>query len=160
MLIIGIGELGVSADPGETIKTFGLGSCVAVAAFHPPSGTAGLVHIALWNSRANGQKARELPGYFADTGIAALLRQLGESAGRVHAKEIVVKIAGGASVFDPNDVFMIGYRNVLAVTQVLARFGLSPVASETGGELSRTVEIHVGKGTMTLSSPGRESRVI
>ncbi|MEW6426714.1 MAG: chemotaxis protein CheD [Thermodesulfobacteriota bacterium] len=160
MIIIGIGEYGVSADPRETIKTFGLGSCVAVAVFHRPSSVAGLVHVALWNSRANGQKARELPGYFADTGIAALLRQVGEEAGRIHARELEVKIAGGASVFDPNDVFMIGYRNVLAVKHVLARFGLAPAASETGGELSRTVEVHVGKGTMTISSPGRENRII
>ncbi|MDH4225679.1 MAG: chemotaxis protein CheD, partial [Deltaproteobacteria bacterium] len=38
--------------------------------------TAGMVHIALPESEINPEKAKSMPGYFADTGVEALMEQM------------------------------------------------------------------------------------
>ena len=44
--IVGIGEYAISNRREDIIKTFALASCVAVTAYSPSKGVAGMVHIA------------------------------------------------------------------------------------------------------------------
>lgn len=154
-LILGIGDLGASRDPDAAVKTFALGSCVAVIMLDPRSRTVGMVHCALPEARINPDKAKERPGYFADTGVPALLREMARHGCDPSGRGFIVKLAGGAKVMDPNDTFNIGKRNLLAAKKVLWAHGLGAVAEDVGGHFSRTVSVVVGNGEVWLSSPGR-----
>jgi chemotaxis protein CheD len=98
----------------------------------------------------DAQRARELPGYFADTGLPVMIEEM-KKRGAVRAN-VWVKLAGGASVMDPNGLFDIGKRNILASKRILWGSSLGPVAEDTGGTISRTVSIAVASGETTISS--------
>ena len=75
-IILGVGDYGASNQIGEEVKTFALGSCVSVVLLDPKTRTVGMVHVALPESVINKAKSIEKPGYFADTGIPALLSEM------------------------------------------------------------------------------------
>lgn len=114
-----------------------------------------MVHVALPESVINPAKALGKPGYFADTGIPALIRDM-MALGAGGPKEMVAKITGGAKIMDPNNVFNIGNRNVLAIKKILWKYGVSPRSEDVGGTLSRTVTVNAKNGKIILSSPGKE----
>ena len=155
LIVLGIGDFGASNTQGATVKTYALGSCVAVVLLHPPTRTVGMVHIALPESSINPAKVKERPGYFADTGLPLLLREMAKFGCDPRGKGLYVKLAGGASIMDQNETFNIGKRNVLAVKKILWSFGLGAVAEDVGGNYSRTVSVSVNTGQVILTSPGR-----
>jgi chemotaxis protein CheD len=75
---IGIGHLKTSSTQGDEIKTYALGSCVAVILYDRKTKIAGMIHIALPESAVNTDKAKSLPGYFVDTGLPLLLKEFKE----------------------------------------------------------------------------------
>ena len=148
---IGIGELKVSNVAGDVLRSYGLGSCIGLVVLAPRQRTVGMLHVALPESKINLQLAKDQPGMFADTGIPVLLQEmerLGCSIG-----DMVIKIAGGASVMDPGATFEIGKRNILAVKKTLWRYRLGPVAEDVGDVISRTMSVSVDTGIVTVSSP-------
>ena len=148
---IGIGELKVSNAAGDVLRSHGLGSCIGLVVLAPRQRTVGMLHVALPESKINLQLAKDQPGMFADTGIPFLLQEmerLGCSVG-----DMVIKIAGGASVMDPGATFEIGKRNILAVKKTLWRYRLGPVAEDVGDVISRTMSVSVDTGIVTVSSP-------
>ncbi|MFH1019628.1 MAG: chemotaxis protein CheD [Pseudomonadota bacterium] len=153
--VVGVGEIAVSRDPEEVIKTFALGSCVAVIFLHKPTRTVGLIHVALPDSSISPDIVRDRPGYFADTGIPAILKKMATCAmqGAGLNQGMVVKIAGGANVLDTNNTFNIGKRNVLTLKKILWPLGMGPMAEDVGGSISRTVSVSVETGKIVLSSP-------
>ncbi len=151
-IIVGIGGIGLSNKEGDIIKTLALGSCVGVMLYSPKLKLAGLIHIALPESRINPELAKERPCYFADTGIPFLFNSL-TKFGCLLYSDLVVKIAGGANIMDPQQRFDIGTRNVLAVKKNLWRYKLGPLAEDTADTISRTVKFEVDTGRITLSSP-------
>ncbi len=153
-LILGVGELGATGTAGAAVKTFALGSCVAVLLLDPATHVVGMAHVALPDSSINPAKVRERPGYFADTAIPLLFQEMGHCGARV-GRGTLVKIAGGASVMCRNDIFSIGERNIEAVKKILAANNLAVIAEDVGGTISRTVAVHVDTGRVQLSSPGR-----
>ena len=155
--ILGVGDVGVTKEPGATLKTFALGSCVAVILLDPRQRAVGMVHVALPKSKTNPERAKEKPGYFADTGLALLFEQMAELGCDPQGKGMVVKLAGGAKVLDMDSKFDIGKRNALAVKRILWKLGLGPVAEDIGGNHSRTVELDADTGRVTLSSSTGET---
>ena len=153
-LDVGIGEWKVSNRPDDTLKTYALGSCVAVITYDQKNRVAGLIHIALPESKVNPAKAEKLPGYFADTGLPMLIRDM-EKYG-AEKKNVRVKITGGASIMDENRNFDIGRRNTIAVKRFLWKNGLGVIREDTGGNSSRTVAIEVSDGTVTVSNAGKK----
>ena len=154
-VILGVGDYGASNQQGDDVKTFALGSCVSVILLDPKTRTVGMAHVALPDSSINKAKATEKPGYFADTAIPALLKEMTKFGCHKRGKGMVVKLCGGANVMDTNDTFQIGKRNALAIKKVLWANGMGAVAEDLGGNFSRTVSISVTTGEITLSSPGR-----
>ena len=155
VMTLGVGELGTANDPGTVIRTHALGSCVAVLLLDPKTKSVGMAHIALPESKINDGKARETPGYFADTGIPALIRKMDRLGCKGNGKGMIVKLVGGAKIMDPNNTFNIGKRNVLAIKKILWSFGMGVVAEDVGGSISRTVSLDVDKGRVVISSSGR-----
>jgi chemotaxis protein CheD len=152
-ILIGLGELAVSTSPGDTIKTLGLGSCVAVNVIHLATGVVGMVHVVLPDSATNSGKASAQPGYFADTGIPALFDKMDRALGFTRGR-YVIKLAGGAAVLtvraDAPDPMDIGKRNVLAVKKALWKRGLGSIAEDVGGQTSRSVSIAHGKSDVEI----------
>jgi len=148
---VGIGELAVSRTPGQILKTFGLGSCVAIVALDPKVRAVGLIHIALPDSSINPEKARKQPGYFADTGIPCLIQEMAKLGCHPKGQGLIIKLVGGARVMDPNERFNIGKRNILAIKKILWSYNLAVVAEETGGSISRTVDVNAENGRITIS---------
>jgi chemotaxis protein CheD len=153
-IYVGVGELAVSNNPNEMIKTMALGSCVGVIVYWPERKTAGLLHVALPESAINKKMSQERPGMFADTGIPQLLQEL-KHKGYDGKSRLIVKLAGGASIMDPNNTFNIGKRNVLAVRKILWAFRLGAIAENVGESYSRTVSVDPNTGKVVISSPGR-----
>lgn len=116
-----------------------------------------MVHVAMPNSSTNKERAERKPGSFVDTGIPALLSNMKHVCGDDNIKSYIIKIAGGASVLDPNDVFNIGKNNLLAAKKLLWSFGMGAVSEDTGGHISRNVEVDVDTGKVVISSAGRGS---
>lgn len=153
VIYVGVGEYAVSKNPGDTIKTMALGSCVGVIFLAPAIKAAGLLHIALPDSSINQKRVEERPGMFADTGIPLILRDL-TKLGYVGGG-MIVKLAGGAAIMDPNNTFNIGKRNLLAVKKILWKYKLGAIAEDVEGAISRTVSIELDTGKVLISSPGR-----
>ena len=153
-ITLGVGDWAVSGDKDDVIKTYALGSCVAVMIFDVSKSIAGMAHIALPDSAVDPEKAKAQPGYFADIGVAVMIEEMKRrGATRPH---VWVKLAGGAAVMDPKGIFDIGKRNVLAIKRSLWRSSLGPIAEDTGGSTSRTVCMSVVDGSISLSAGPRQ----
>ena len=153
IVYVGVGEFATTRKPGDVVKTLALGSCVAVVALDAKTRVVGLLHIALPDSAINKKRAEERPGMFADTGIKILLdsmKKQGYDGGR-----LTIKLAGGASIMDPNNTFNIGKRNILSVKKCLWQYKLGAISEHVGGNISRSVSIDVNTGKVSVSSPGR-----
>ncbi len=154
VIYVSVGEYAASKTPGEIVKTLALGSCVAVVILDAKNKSVGLLHVALPESSINKKRAEEKPGMFADTGIPKLLEEM-KKLGHDGKNRLIVKLAGGASIMDPNNTFRIGKRNVLAIRKILWRFHLGAIAEDVGGNISRSVAIDMNTGKVIISSPGR-----
>lgn len=151
---VGIGEWIVSSDPEDVIKTYALGSCLAVIIADQKLGIVGLIHIALPDSTIDPAKGKLTPGYFADTGLPLMIEEM-KKRGSVRA-HIQVKMAGGASIMDDKGFFDIGKRNILAAKRILWKSSLGAVAEDTGGDISRTVTVKVADAETTISSGNKQ----
>ncbi len=150
---VGIGDIAVSASPDDLIKTYALGSCVAVLVYDKLSRVAGMIHVALPESKVNEEKGRAKPGYFADTGIPLLLQKFSSAGG--NQRKAQFKLVGGASILDEKRTFDIGRRNVIAIKRQLWKFGLGVIGEDVGGKISRTVSIAPGSGEIIISNAQR-----
>jgi chemotaxis protein CheD len=160
-LILGIGELGAANEYGKIVKTFALGSCVAVSLFSPTFDVVGMAHVALASSSTSPEKARILPGYFADTALPSLINEMRSKGYRKPISQLLAKITGGAQTgADTGNYFKIGEKNVAAITTLLQTLGISLIGEDTGQSFSRTVFIQVGSKAVHVSSPERKSWVV
>ena len=157
MIMLGVGDFGATNKPGEVIKTLALGSCVSIVFLYPKTRAVGMVHVALPDSSLDKVKTQERPGYFADSGIPALINEMKKHGYSGNGRDMIVKLAGGAKIMDPNNTFNIGKRNVLAIKKILWGHGMGAVAEDVGGNYSRSVAIFTDTGRVTLSSPGRQN---
>lgn len=155
-LLVGVGDCKVTSEPGATLATYGLGSCIAVVLFDPVAGVAGMLHFLLPESSLDAQRAASQPDIFADTGIARLLRLVDpRGEGRRHLR---LALVGGAQVADPAGAFHIGKRNHQAARRLLWREQLLPVAEAVGGMVSRNVTFEVGTAQVWVREGGSPAR--
>jgi chemotaxis protein CheD len=147
---VGVGEYKVSNNKNDSIKTYALGSCIALIIYDKKYKIAGMVHIALPDSAVNPERVKTHPGYFADSGIPIFIEEMKKLGAQ--KENIWIKMIGGAKVADPNSVFDIGKRNALAIKKILWSKNLGAIAEDIGGDFSRTVTINVESGEITISS--------
>jgi chemotaxis protein CheD len=146
---VGIGDIRVGSGD-EEIKTYALGSCVALVVWDKAIKVGGMIHVALPEGHINPDKARDKPGYFADTGLPVLFAEL-KKAG-ANRNTCWVKLVGGSSILDENNTFDIGRRNALAVKKYLWKIGLALTAEDIGGTISRTVSLSLPDGEITVTN--------
>jgi chemotaxis receptor (MCP) glutamine deamidase CheD/DNA-binding NarL/FixJ family response regulator len=150
-IILGMGAFDATKDENRTMKIYALGSCVGVALYSVEKPIVALAHIVLPSSATDEEKSKKMPGYFADTGIPAMiekLRSLGADG------RIVAKIAGGAKTrADVGDYFSVGQRNAVAVKATLLKHKVKVISEELGGAISRTVSVRPGMKMLEIAYP-------
>jgi chemotaxis protein CheD len=149
-MIAGIGEMIFSRNSDDILKTFALSSCVAVIAYSCPEKKAGLIHIALPYSD-DDDEIKKRPHYYAESGIPLFINNIYMRFGS-SINDISISLYGGAVSLRQDDIFNIGSRNLRAVGSILKNYNLKYHADETGGKLSRTVEINVANGLVRVQS--------
>lgn len=155
-LILGVGAHGVTRKKGGILRTLALGSCVALILHHRESKLAGMVHVALPDSAINPERAVDLPGYFADTGVEVLLRAMSKLVDDLPTG-LAACLVGGANVLRAGSLFSIGEKNVAALRKELTKRGFASVMEDVGGTISRSVQIDAATGCVLVTSPGRGS---
>ncbi len=149
---VGMADLKIAKAP-DILTTLGLGSCVGIALYDSVNKIGGLAHIMLPDStqiKNNSNVAK-----FADTAIEELIEQMVSCGAR--NTRLTAKIAGGAHMFEfknMDDMMRIGTRNVNAVIECLKVFRVPIVASDTGSNYGRTVELHTETGVFVVKTIG------
>ena len=150
-----IGELIATKDPGETLVSVGLGSCIGLAMIDRARGVIGLAHVMLPESQ-NG--AGPLRGRYANHAVPILLEEV-VALGASRAS-IEVGIAGGAQMFASSNAIEVGRRNEEAVRAALDALRLPVRAAHTGGDRGRTVRVHACDGVMTAREVAGEEVIL
>jgi chemotaxis protein CheD len=154
-VVVALGELRVSSDPGDTLITYALGSCLGVAVYDPIAQVGGLLH-AMLPRPDDEQKAIDRPGMFVASGIPSLFRAC-YAAGAVKER-LIVNIAGAGNVTGTaKDIFEIGKRNLLMARQLFWHNGVMVRGQDVGSNESRTMSLHVGSGEVVIRKPGGSS---
>ncbi|WP_267639254.1 chemotaxis protein CheD [Haloarchaeobius amylolyticus] len=155
---VGISEFVVRGkESEETLKSYGLGSCLAIALYDPDSGIGGLAHVMLPDGDA-ADGADTQPGKYADTAIRAMLRRMVEKGAAYTSVE--AKIAGGSDMFQFESFGEgVGKRNVAAAKDELEKLGVPIIAEDVGGQRGRTVEFDVETGTLRIRTADSEHAV-
>lgn len=165
---IGIGEYAVSGAP-ETLVTYNLGSCVALALYDRVTRTGGLLHVKLpegihyvddkGNKREMCSFRHESLSAYADSGIPILLYEF-EKMG-IRLSRLEAKIVGGAKMFPiENPALDVGRLNVEAVKRAVTKYKIQIKGEEVGGTVGRTVEFYLSTGLLKVISAFRDEKVI
>jgi len=128
------------AQPPQTIRTSGLGSCVGIVLYDDRIQICGMAHIMLPSSSLCRERIPN-PAKYADTAIPCLIEHLQKKgASKLSLK---AKLAGGAQMFSfstGSNLMRIGPRNVEAVLEQLSESNIPIVAKDVGGDSGRTIE--------------------
>ena len=156
-LIVGIADKKMAQGSGMLI-TYALGSCIGICLYDARIKLGALVHIML---PLNMETGRKNPLKYADTGIRETLRQMeGKGARR---GRIVVKIAGGAKMFDVSgggSLGNIGQRNIESVHLNLKREGIRLLKEDVGGTAARTLWFDAATGVGYIRSYGKPEGIL
>jgi len=153
-IIVGVSDMKTSNNPDATLVTYSLGSCIGVAIYDPFAKVGGLLHYMLPESSLDSEKAKKNPFMFADTGIPLLFKTT-YKLGAVKQRMRVV-VVGGAQVLDQKGFFNIGKRNHTAIRKIFWKNKVMIDYEDVGGNVNRTIRLHVASGDMTLKVSGQE----
>ena len=157
-IVVGVADMKISSTPGDTIVTYGLGSCLGVVVHDRIAAVGGLLHVMMPQSSINPDKAKSNPWMFVDTAIPLFFHEIYRAGGVKH--HLVVKVAGGANVQNRlNDRFTIGKRNYTAFKKMLWRNGVLIDVEDVGGYDPRTVSLEIGTGRAWLNTAGCKKRL-
>ncbi|WLR43519.1 chemotaxis protein CheD [Bacillus carboniphilus] len=155
---VGIAEMNVVKRP-FSIRTSGLGSCVAIVVYDTKNSLAGLAHVMLPDSTlakyTNLNKAK-----YVDTAIPVLIHTLLENGAK--RESLKAKIAGGSEMFKftSNELMRIGPRNVEAVNIHLQKYRVPVISSDVGGSNGRTVEFNTVSNLLVIKTASKRMKEI
>ena len=150
--IVGVADMKVSNQTGDTIVTYSLGSCIGVAIYDPQTKVGGILHYMLPNSVIDDEKAKDNPFLFADTGIPELLNQL--YALGAEKSRLRVFAAGGAEIMEQEGIFNLGRQNYAALMQILNKDHIPIWKQAVGGYSNRTIKLEIASGNIYLKTSG------
>jgi len=150
--IVGVADMKVSNNPGESIITYSLGSCIGLVIYDPVARVGGILHYMLPESSIDKGKAAARPYMFADSGIPRLFKsayQLGAAKQRMK-----IYAAGGAEILDQKGFFNIGKRNYMALKKMFFKNNVMINQQDVGGNVNRTVRIEIATGDIYVKTSG------
>lgn len=137
------GELTVAERPALVCTV--LGSCVALTLFSPRLRVGAICHAMLPSGECGG------PFKYVDSSVRHMLEQFERL--RIKRSEIVVKLFGGADMFDaasPNRSPTVGRQNIQFASETLRQEGLQLVGSDVGGRQGRKLLFYTHTGEVLL----------
>lgn len=147
--VVNLGEYIVTSHPDDTLRTYSLASCVGVVASCPVCSLMGMAHVVLPGKPPSRIANLEEQMKYAEVLVPAMLREMN---GRHSCKEKGapnVKLYGGIdSIF--NCAFRIGERNLQSVKRVLNEMNTLYDATNTGGNVYRSLIASVGTGQIIV----------
>lgn len=151
-IVVGISDMKVSGNAGDSIITYSLGSCIGVAIYDPVARVGGILHYMLPESSLDREKAERNPYMFADTGVPNLFK----SAYALGAKKqrMKVVIAGGAQILDQKGFFNIGKRNHMALRKLFFKNNVMSTFEDVGGSVNRTIRLDLTSGEVSIKISG------
>ncbi len=150
MIIIGIGEYGISTNSSEKLITYSLGSCVAVIMYCRRLSVAAMAHIVLPTRPVNNViHNQKKDAYYANEAIPLMMNQLTKKYG-CKISEITVDIFGGAISRNKKDLFRIGFRNSEKIIYEIISRKLKIRSIDVGGNMSRTVSVNIHNGCIDV----------
>ncbi|NLT57592.1 MAG: chemotaxis protein CheD [Clostridiales bacterium] len=147
-LIVGMGDYGLSDRRDAVIRTFALGTCVAVTAYSPAQRAAGMVHVVL-PFPLDSRDGAERPARFASTGVPLLVGAMCTRYG-CQPEELTIQLYGGADAMPGPDVYRVGQKNIDAVKRALLGMGLTIHRADLRGNLSRSLAMQVNTGSVAV----------
>jgi chemotaxis protein CheD len=145
---VGVGKLEFGQYP-SILMTPALGSCVGLTLWDPMKQRGGMAHVMLptqGDSAMKGDATR-----FATVAVPMLVDKLVRMGSPI--KRLQAKLAGGSAMFrGDSNMASIGARNAAEVKEQLSRYGIRPVAEDTGGSHARTIELHLDTGLLVVRS--------
>lgn len=153
-VVVGIADLALTADPGSTLVTYALGSCIGVTIFDPVSRVGGMLHFMLPQSTLSPEKAKTSPCMFADAGIPLLFTRAYELGAR--KERMIVCAAGGAEILADEGHFKIGSRNRTMLRKLFWKNSVLVASEDTGGTHSRTLTLRLADGQVTVKNKAEE----
>jgi chemotaxis protein CheD len=152
VIIAGVADYKVSADPSAHIVTYALGSCLGITFHDARRNIGGLLHAMLPDSRLHrGECLRG--AMFIDTGVPLVLDAM-KRLGACRA-DIRCKVFGGAQIMSADHFFKIGQKNLEAFSALSREFDLDVVAWESGGCVNRTIRLLNSTGDVIVKVPAR-----
>lgn len=142
-----------------------LGTCVAIAVWHPIKRIGGICHYLLPARAAGGSADGTPPGLYADQVMGLFADALRDT--KTLAREYVVKVAGGGHMFpdqlldtDCRDggctsarragCLSVGCKNICAARVLLRGAGYSIASEHVGGQGSRRVIFELWSGDVWI----------
>ena len=148
-----------TCDVSQKITTIGLGSCVGVVLYDTVNKKCGMLHAMLPDSTRIRNNMNRMK--FVDTGLEDLIAlMIKEGAVK---RRMIAKLAGGAKMFDfggDSDEGRIGFQNVQATKEHLAKYGIPIVAEDTGDSYGRTIVFDPAKNELEIKTIGKPVRII
>lgn len=147
-IVVGIAEFRF-AEPPRKLVTYGLGSCVAITLFSRQAAVGAMAHVML--PLAYGSEGDGSAGKFADSAVAAMVREMGRRG--IGPAGLEAKMAGGADMFAGHfegTGRRIGARNILATLKALNSFQIRLLSQDVGGNAGRTVEFDLMTGILLV----------
>jgi chemotaxis protein CheD len=154
---VGVSDMALSSHPGDVIVTHALGSCIGVAIFDPTTCVGGILHYMLPLSSVDPVKAAENPYMFGDTGIPAFFQEAYKLGAKKENMRVVM--AGGAQVFEKQDFFDIGKRNIVIARKLFWKNNFMIAAENVAGQIPRTLFLDLGSGKTWFTSRGERTEL-
>lgn len=150
--LVGMGQIAAGGPP-KKLKAV-VGSCIALALYHPRLKRGAMAHIVLPVSAGRDGT----PGKFADTAVPKMLELLKEL--NAPAPCLTAKLAGGAAMFGSSGPLQIGDNNIEAVAQSLRAVGIRIAGQDVGGTRGRRVTFECESGAMIVESAGQPTKTL
>lgn len=146
-IIVGIAEA-KTAQRGQVLISYALGSCVGVCLYDSKLGIAGMAHVVLPKNPFKNQEIKNIYKY-ADVGVHALVHMMCDLG--CDRQRLQAKLAGGARMFDAQGPeWEIGRRNVDAVKLALQREQVPVAKEDTGKNYGRTLYFYGDDGRLEV----------
>lgn len=154
---VDIADMQVSNAGRGFLEARSVGSCIAVVLWDPEARVGGILQYSLPESSLAPERARATPCMFCDTGVPELFKKAYELGAT--KKNLVVRVVGGAHLFDDRGAFNVGKRNYLMLRKLFWKNSIGIASEAVGGQATRHVRLNLENGDLTVGSRAEERSI-
>lgn len=148
-IIVRMADLDFASDD-NILRTNSLGSCLGIIIYDKKNKIGSLAHTMLPNLYENYDFETH-KGKFVDSAIPYMIDTLEHRGAYRH--NLNAMIFGGSQMFFTSSQSLIqniGKKNIDTSIKIFKEYNIPIIANETGGQISRTIELYCDKGLVIL----------